>query len=293
MVKIINFGSLNIDYVYQVPHFVRPGETLPSAGFQKYSGGKGGNQSIALGLAGAKVSHAGKIGQDSLWLVEGLQAAGVDTSLIEVADMPTGHAIIQVTPDGENAIVLHGGANHSLTPADIARVFRATSPGDILLTQNEINRMPDILRAGRDRGMTIVFNPAPFTPDVRDYPLHLVDMFVLNEIEGAELTQKETPEDVLSEICARFPHAATVLTIGAEGVLYRDSQRDLHILAEKVIAVDTTAAGDTFIGYFLATFAEGREVAECLRVGCKAAGICVQRRGAADSIPHREEVYVP
>lgn len=289
--NILNFGSLNLDYVHHVPHFVRPGETLPSTGFQKFSGGKGGNQSIALGLAGAKVFHAGKIGQDGRWLIERLHMAGVDTSLIAIGDEPTGHAVIQVTPDGENAILLHGGANQSLTGADIANAFRKTASGDLLLTQNEINHMPEILHAGKTHGMTIVFNPAPFTPHVLGYPLHLVDLFLLNEIEGAELTGEANSARILDAMQARYPHAATALTLGAAGARYRDTERNLSVPAEKVVAVDTTAAGDTFIGYFLAAWAEGQSVEVCLRVGCKAAGLCVQRPGAAESIPHKMDVW--
>lgn len=288
---ILNFGSLNLDYVYQVPHFVRPGETLSSTDFQKFSGGKGGNQSLALGLAGAKVFHAGKIGPDGRWLLERLQAAGVDTSLIAIGDEPTGHAIIQVNPDGENAILLHPGANHALTGADLSRAFHTTTPGGLLLTQNEINLLPDILRTAKAHGMTIAFNPAPFTPAVLTYPLDLVDLFILNEIEGAELTGETTPARILAALRARFPQAAAVLTLGAAGARYQDATQTLSVPAEKVTAVDTTAAGDTFTGYFLAAWAEGQPVETCLRVGCKAAGLCVQRPGAAESIPRKEEVY--
>ena len=121
--KIINFGSINIDHVYGVEHFVRPGETLESESYALFSGGKGANQSIALARAGAEVIHAGKVGADGAWLKTKLQESGVDVSLVEMVDLPTGHAVIQVNSEGENAIIIHGGANRSVSKANIKKVL--------------------------------------------------------------------------------------------------------------------------------------------------------------------------
>lgn len=288
--KILNFGSLNLDHVYRVDHLVRPGETLSSQEYRQFCGGKGCNQSIAIARAGGKVFHAGKIGADGLVLKERLEKDGVDASLLLVGDVPTGHAIIQVNAQGENAIVLFGGANQAVTRADVERTFEGFQKGDWLLVQNEISAIPFIMEQAAAQGMTIVFNPAPVTPAVDRYPLDLVRYFVLNEVEGAELTLEKEPDRIISVLLKRYPSAAIVLTLGASGVWYREGSQFLKIPAIKVKAVDTTAAGDTFIGYLVAEIARKRDAESALRMACRAAALCVTRPGAADSIPTRREV---
>lgn len=288
--KILNFGSLNLDHVYRVDHLVRPGETLSSQEYRQFCGGKGCNQSIAIARAGGKVFHAGKIGADGLALKERLEKDGVDASLLLVGDVPTGHAIIQVNPQGENAIVLFGGANQAVTRADVERTFEGFQKGDWLLVQNEISAIPSILEQAAARGMTIVFNPAPVTPSVDRYPLDLVRYFILNEVEGAELTLETEPGRIISVLLKRYPSATIVLTLGAAGVWYREGDQFLKIPAIKVKPVDTTAAGDTFIGYLVAEIARKRDAESALRMACRAAALCVTRPGAADSIPTRREV---
>jgi len=288
--RILNFGSLNIDYVYTVDHFVRPGETLSSTSYEIFPGGKGANQSTALALAGADVAHAGKIGRDGEWYRKRLADAGVDVTNLQVVDSASGHAIIQVNAQGENAIILFGGANQQVTAADADRVIPSFAKGDFLLLQNEISAIPAIMQRAAKQGMRIVLNPAPMNAAVRTYPLHLVDTFVVNEIEGAELSGEKNPERVLDAMLAAYPSAATVLTLGSQGVRYGKGEERFSAPAHKVKAVDTTAAGDTFIGYYLAELAAGRDIQTALATGCKAAAICVTRKGAASSIPARAEV---
>ncbi len=288
--RILNFGSLNIDHVYSVEHFVRPGETISSLEYQQFAGGKGFNQSTALAHAGATVYHAGKIGHDGAWLKERLSEVGVDVSLLETADTQTGHAIIQVDEAGENCIVLHGGANQEVTENDARRILPNFSAGDYLLLQNEITAIPEIMTLGSERGMLVVFNPAPITKAVASYPLELVDLFVLNEVEAAELTGETAPERMLAAMRQKYPDAGIALTLGDKGVKYADSQISVSIDAEKVTPIDTTAAGDTFIGFWLAEFSKDRNTEAALKLGCKAAAICVTRMGASDSIPARAEI---
>ena len=288
--KIINFGSINIDHVYTVEHFVRPGETLPSTRYAQFPGGKGFNQSVALARAGATVSHAGRIGADGLWLRDYLSRCGADTSRIAVVDGPTGHAILQVLPNGENAIITQGGANHRITAQDAERALEGASAGDYLLLQNEISAIPEIMQLGQARGLRIVFNPAPMNAAVRAYPLAAVSLFIVNEVEGGDLTGQTTPQAIVKAMAAQYPKAAIVLTLGAEGALYREKTKTVRVPAARVRAIDTTAAGDTFIGYLLADLAAGREMEPAMRTACMAAAICVTRRGAADSIPLRAEV---
>lgn len=288
--KILNFGSLNLDHVYSVDHFVRPGETLGSLQYRQFCGGKGGNQSIALARAGAHVCHAGKIGRDGLALKERLEKDGVDTSFLEVVDAPTGHAIIQVIPTGENSIIIHGGANQAITGADAERVLAHFGKGDFLLLQNEISAIPEILECATVRGLTIVFNPAPMNAAVGRYPLERAHYLVVNEVEGAELTGEKDPTRIILILQKQNPYSSVVLTLGERGVWFADGTKLVRVPANKVKAVDTTAAGDTFIGYFLAGLSQRREMEEVLQLACRAAAICVMRPGATDSIPTLREV---
>ncbi len=287
--RLLNIGSVNIDHVYTVDHFVRPGETLASVQYDIFAGGKGFNQSIALARAGVAVRHAGMVGDDGAWLLERLQREGVDITPLAVTTSATGHAVIQVVPTGENAIVLHGGANLAITDALIAQSVSSCSPGDYLLVQNETSSVAASIRIGRQHGLRVVFNPAPMTPAVRGYPLHDVDIFILNETEAEMLTGETMPEGIRRAMSKQFPRAATVLTLGRQGALYFDSLRLLRQPAEAVAAVDTTAAGDTFIGYFLAELMRSGDPGKALALGCRASAICVTRVGASDSIPDRSE----
>lgn len=292
MRKILNFGSLNIDNVYKVAHFVRPGETLSSLEYAKFAGGKGNNQSIALARAGAKVFHAGKIGEDGLFLKKQLAAAGVDVSLLQTVDTPTGHAIIQVDKDGENCIILFGGANQKISAADAKKTLAGFGEGDFLLLQNEISSMPEIIKTAAKRKIKIVFNPAPMTEEVKKYPLEHVSLFILNEIEGTELTGAKKEQEILKKIVRMYPKSSTILTLGARGAIYSGPEGVIMAPGRRVKAVDTTAAGDTFIGYFLANFATGSNLGRSLETACAAAAICVTRKGAADSIPKKSEVRI-
>lgn len=288
--KILNFGSINIDHVYTVNHFVRPGETLKSKSYQKFSGGKGLNQSIAVSHAGGHVYHAGKIGKDGSWLKDQLHQHGVDTTFVETTKAPTGHAVIQVDPLGENSIIIHGGANQHILKSDVTRIVQKFSPGDCLLVQNEVSSVPDILRIAKHQGLVVVFNPAPITPQVITYPLDLVDIFIVNEIEAQGLTSETEPEKIRAAMCDKYPNAATALTLGSKGALFFDSQSNFLQPAESVNPIDTTAAGDTFVGFFLVEFMNTRDAKKSLKQGCRAAALCITRQGASDSIPIRHEL---
>ena len=288
--QIFNIGSINVDHVYAVDRFVRPGETLASSRYEIFAGGKGFNQSIALARAGAATRHVGRIGKDAEWLLAQLAREGVDITHVEVTETATGHAIIQVVPSGENAIVLHGGANQTVAAVDVARALSSCSPGDYLLLQNETSSVAEAIRIGKEHELRVVFNPAPITPAICDYPLELVDIFILNETEADGLTGKTTVEDVRIVMCRQFPHAVTVLTMGSQGALYFDADTQYRQPAIPVEAADTTAAGDTFIGYFLAELMQSGDPAKALSLGCRAAAICVTSAGASDSIPSRKEL---
>ena len=288
--KIVNFGSLNIDRVYQVEHLVRPGETITSLSYQEFAGGKGLNQSIALARGGAEVYHAGKIGGDGSFLVDVLASSGVDVSLVFTGKGQTGHAIIQVDASGENAIVLFAGENRTLTDDEVRTVIDQMESGDYLLLQNEINSVHEIIKRGSAKGLNIVFNPAPITTDIQTVPLDRINWLIVNETEGQAISGKSEPAQIMETIIERYPTLSLVLTLGGSGVHYADAQNRYFVPAEKVEPVDTTGAGDTFIGYFIAEIVRGSTVEESLIAANKAAALCVTRPGAADSIPHRHEL---
>ncbi len=288
--RLLNFGSLNIDYVYRVDSFVRPGETKTAKSLSVFPGGKGLNQSLALAKAGVEVWHAGKIGAEGDFLLAELEKGGVNGSRVERSAEPTGHAIIQVDDAGGNCIILYGGANRDIDPAYADRALSGFGRGDILVLQNEISSIPHILRAASERGMRIAMNPAPFRAEVQDYPLELVDLLILNEIEAEGLSGESDPGTAARALRARYPRAGVVITLGERGALYADASGVLSRPAYRVRAVDTTAAGDTFSGYFLAGMNEGKTAAESLDLASRAAAVCVTRPGAAVSVPSRAEV---
>jgi ribokinase len=188
--KVINFGSLNFDHVYEVEHFVQPGETITAKNYQRLCGGKGLNQSIALARAGAQVFHAGKVGRDGEPLIACLKSAGVDTTHVGIIESkPSGHAVIQVDRHGQNSIIIHGGANREIQIEDAERVLGQFSVGDFLVLQNEISSISEIVRRAKKQGLTIFLNPAPMDKTVLNYPLDLVDYFIINRIEGRELAR--------------------------------------------------------------------------------------------------------
>ena len=286
---ILNFGSCCIDNVYSVPHFARPGETLPCSSYEVHPGGKGLNQSIAIAASGVEVHHAGKVGNDGQWLIDLLKKRGVVTDELRVDEGPSGHANIQVTPDGENSIVLHGGSNQKITHDDVDTALRNDNY-EFLLIQNEISSLDYLIEQAAARGMKIFFNAAPMTESVKSLPFELIDLLIINEVEGEALTGESEPDSILTKILGRFPKLNVVLTLGQDGARYADSEGSLSQSAIKVNAVDTTGAGDTFTGFFVAQYALGRPMTEVLELACRAAALSVTREGAASSIPTADEV---
>ena len=284
MAKILNIGSLNLDYVYAVPHFVEAGETLLSSRRDVFAGGKGLNQTVAAARAGAEVCHGGAVGADGDMLLDLLRDAGADVSAVARVDVPTGHAVIQVTPQGENAILILGGANRAVSPETVGIALEKVGPGDILLLQNEINGLDHIIRRAAQKGLRILFNPAPMEDAVKDLPLDLLDTLIVNEGEGKALAGD------MDALKAAYPNQKILLTQGSRGASLWTGSEVLFQPAFPVEAVDTTAAGDCFLGYYAAALAENLPYAAALRLAAAASALSVQRQGAAPSIPLRGEV---
>ena len=291
--KVLNFGSLNLDYVYDVDHFVREGETISSTDMNIFCGGKGLNQSVALAKAGVKVYHAGAVGSaDGAMLLKALSDVGADISYIKRYDMSSGHAIIQKNRAGNNCILLYGGANQNIGVDFIKEVLKDFDKGDILLLQNEVSNLSFIIDEGYKRGMRIVLNPSPLNEKIFECDLEKVEYLILNEIEAADiLGASDTGEDELIEkLKKRFPGMKIVLTLGEKGSVYVDKTQKIRQEIYKTDVVDTTAAGDTFTGYFIAGIVAGIDVAGSLKQAAGAASITVSRKGASPSIPFAREV---
>lgn len=291
--KILCFGSLNIDYVYKVDHFVQKGETLSSDSLQVFSGGKGLNQSIALARSGVEVYHAGSIGEDGKFLLTQLQEAGVNTDYVNVLKtVRTGNAIIQNNKEGDNCILLYGGANQAITTEQVDAVLEHFQCGDFVVLQNEINEVSYIMEQAYNRKMKIVLNPSPMDEKIKEMPLQYVDYFLLNEIEAGQILETDGPdgESMAKALHEKFPKSAIVLTMGEKGSIYLDGNETVLQPIYKVQTVDTTAAGDTFTGFFIGGILKGLTVKGTMDLASKAAGIAVTRMGAAPSIPDIQEV---
>ncbi len=288
--KLLNFGSCNLDFVYSLDHIVAPGETEATVSSEIFPGGKGLNQSIAAARAGAEVYHAGCIGTDGGMLREIMAESGVDVSYLQTVDSKNGHAIIQVSRAGENAIFLYPGSNEMLTEALIDRVLADFVPGDFLLLQNETNLVDVLVEKGSARGLKIVLNPSPYNEKIRQIDLSKLSYLILNEVEAREIAGSDEPEVALGLLRKKYPGLAVVLTLGVKGCVYRDENETVYHPAFRVKVVDTTAAGDTFTGYFFAGLSEGRPVTEALRRASAASALAVSRMGAAPSIPYEKEV---
>ena len=288
--KILNIGSMNLDMVYQMDHIVQPGETEASFGMNVFLGGKGINQSVAAAQAGAEVYHGGMIGEDGKPFLEACVKYGVDSRYIRQVEGKSGHAIIQIDKNAQNCILLYGGANQMLTEAYVDEVLADFAAGDILLLQNEVNMLPYIVDKAYEKGMQIALNPSPFNEKLDAVDMGKISVFLLNEVEGFQITGLREPDAIIAKLLEMYPHAKIVLTLGQDGAVYADQAQKHFQPIFKVNAVDTTAAGDTFTGYFLAGLCEGLPIPDVLKMSAKASSIAVSRPGAVPSIPQRAEV---
>ncbi len=288
--KVLNIGSLNLDYVYSVDHIILPGETEATGSRNVFLGGKGINQSMALAKAGVEVYHGGLIGNAGQPFLDACAEYGVHADFIRKIDAPDGHTIIQIDKHAQNSILLFGGTNQMLTEDFVDEILSHFTADDLLLLQNEVNLLPYIVDQAYAKGMQIALNPSPFNELLDAVDMTKIGLFLLNEVEGGQITGRTDPDEIIAEMLGRFPHAKIVLTLGKDGAVYADGAEKHFQPIFPVKAVDTTAAGDTFTGYFIAAMAEGMAIPDALRMSAKASSIAVTRAGAVPSIPYREEV---
>ena len=289
--KYLVFGSLNIDRTYSVPHFVAAGETMSAGSMELFCGGKGFNQAVALARAGKQTCFAGAVGSDGQMLLDALKADGINAEYVKQTAGASGHAVIQVDPNGQNCIIILAGSNGEITQADVDRVLKDFEAGDLIVLQNEISCVDYILEQAAKKGMVVALNPSPFNERIASYNMACVNYLLVNEVEGEAIAGCSEPNAIADKLHAAYPDMNVVLTLGHRGAIFcgKDGSRcTTGIYATG--AVDTTAAGDTFTGYFLAQITDSGDAQLALQQASIASGISVSRKGASPSIPSREEV---
>lgn len=289
---IVNFGSLNIDYVYSVPHFCEGGETLTAEARKVSIGGKGLNQSIAIAHSGVEVFHVGLIGPGGEILRDCLDRNGVNTSLLQSCGTQQGHTVIQVTPSGQNCIIVFGGSNRAVSKEFIDACLTKFQVGDYMILQNEVSNLSHLIEAGRRKGLKIVLNASPIDGPLLAVDFSKVDWLVVNEIECARIAGVGVSDvtGAYETLCKRYPDVGILLTLGENGSVCHRGSQEYRQDAFRTKAVDTTGAGDTFMGFFVGCLTQGYAIPDAMRCASMASSIAVSRPGAAESIPYLSEV---
>ena len=290
--KIYNLGSLNIDYVYSVEHFVGAGETLASDNMQIFPGGMGLKQSIALSRAGSNVIHGAILGSDGEFLKQIMFDSGVDISRIKSVKHPSGHAIIQVDKSGQNSILLYGGTNREIDREYIEQFLSDANENDILVLQNEISNLSVAFEIAIKHKMQIAFNPSPFDETIHDLPLQHVKWWFCNETEGEALFDSSNPEEIAESFIQKYHDSNLILTLGEKGCIFKNADTFIRQPIYETVVIDTTAAGDTFTGYFISAVSCGKDIEYALKIASKASSVTVSRKGAAVSIPYNNEISI-
>lgn len=294
--RIINFGSLNIDYVYSLDHIVKEGETISASDLTCFFGGKGLNQSLALARANNQIYHCGYIGVDGLDIIDILKSESINTDFMVIDNNShTGSAIVQKDIVGNNCIIVHHGANYNFSQKFILEVLNNFGNGDYIVLQNEINEVSFIIEKAKEKGMIVFFNPAPFDNKVLDYPLELVDFIILNKIEALSLLSLHynlniSEVDLIKKIWEKYNNSNILLTLGDNGSIYYDGKNIIKCNSYQVDTVDTTGAGDTYIGYFVSGLISQLSIEQSMDLASAAAALSVTKLGAEPSIPKINEV---
>ena len=294
---VLVIGSLNADLVVRAPHFPQPGETISGGDLHIIPGGKGANQAVAAARQGASVAMLGRVGQDGFgdFLLDNLKNNHVEISNIERDDASTGTAIIVVDENGQNSIVLSAGANGKVSPADVDHAS-ALRPSLILL-QLEIPTLTVFHAAqyARKNNIRVILNPAPAKP-LPDELISLADFIIPNETELSLLTGLEVKDIPSAEQAAKvlLKRGAknVIVTLGEKGALFVSSKQVTHVDTYKVDVVDTTAAGDAFIGGFASALLRGFEIEEAVKYANACGALAATKFGAQPSLPTKEEVEI-
>lgn len=283
--KILNFGSLNIDIFFRVENIVKPGETISAKSIEKRPGGKGLNQSVALSKSFENVYHAGSVGDDGIFLIDYLNSENINTKYIKKSDKLTGNAIIQVDDRGENSIVLYKGANFDNDKKFIDEVLDNFDKDDILLLQNEISSMKYLIDKAYEKGMKIVLNPSPITDEIKEFDFNKIDLLLVNEIEAKNIANKNSVDESIDYFTTTYKNINLIVTVGSKGSIFVNKNEKIKQEGIKVQSVDSTGAGDTFTGFFVSYFYQGKNVRDCLKFASLASALSVTKSGASISIP--------
>lgn len=287
--KVLCFGSLNVDMVFSVNEFVKPKETIHSNTLTYFAGGKGLNQAIALKKAQANVYIAGSIGRDGQLLIDTCRKNQLDLKYIRTIDSSSGMAVVQVDDKGENCIILHEGANAENSTAFMDCVLEDFQAGDMLVIQNEINNLDYLIDAAYQKKMKIVLNPSPVHEKLINIGLNKCSYLILNEVEGQALSGETQNELIVKKLHGKFD-AQVILTVGKDGVYFNAGNEVIHVGAVSVGAIDTTGAGDTFTGFVIGEISKGKSVEDAVKLAVHAAALAVTKTGASDSIPEFSDV---
>ncbi|WP_338487510.1 ribokinase [Pseudomonas trivialis] len=301
--KVVVVGSLNMDLVTRASRLPRAGETLIGQSFSTVPGGKGANQAVASARLGAEVAMIGCVGTDAYGdqLRDALLVEGIDCQAVSTVDGSSGVALIVVDDGSQNAIVIVAGSNGELTPAAMLAVDAVLQAGEVIVCQLEVpmDTVGYTLKRGRELGKTVILNPAPASGPLPTEWYASIDYLIPNESEASALSGVTVDSLDSARLAAtqliKAGAGKVIITLGAEGALFADGERFEHLAAPKVKAVDTTAAGDTFVGGFAAALVNGTSEADAIRFGQVAAALSVTRDGAQPSIPTLNDVqgFVP
>lgn len=296
MKKTVVVGSINRDNTFLLDHLPNVGETILSRKSYSSTGGKGANQAVALAKLGMKVVMIGAVGNDDPGerAIESLNGYGVSTRHVLKKDTPTGSAFICVDKNAQNTIVVNPGANGAVNSSDIEAVKTVITEADFCLMQLEIDLSVVTYTAKlcKANGVKVILNPAPAV-ELPDDLLPLIDFLIPNETELKLLTSNSMKGHSIAEKASELIKRgvkALIVTMGEQGAYYFDDHQEFLVPANKTTAVDTTAAGDSFIGAFLSALSRGEEVRDAMKFASLVAGVTVSRPGAAESIPTLQEV---
>lgn len=290
MAKILNFGSLNIDKIYGLDHIVKEGETISASSYDEGMGGKGLNQSIALKRNCADPIHAGFVGEDDGDILLDYMAENEIDFLVKKVSGKSGHAIIQVDKNAKNSIIVEAGANKNIDKSYIDQVLAEFDEGDYLLLQNEISNLQYIVDMASKKKMKIFLNPSPVDETIKTIDFNKIDSLILNETEAYELSGCENSDEIIDYFRKNYKDLNLLLTLGKDGGIYSSKDTEIKFSSFKTHAIDTTGAGDTFLGYFLASISKGADLEKSLNIASLAAGLACSKSGAANSIPSLKEV---
>ena len=265
---------------------------MASGNMQIFPGGKGLNQSIALSRAGSKVIHGAILGSDGEFLKQIMSESGVDTSHIKSVKNPSGHAIIQVDKSGQNSILLYGGTNREIDREYIEQFLSCANENDILVLQNEISNLSVAFEIAIEHKMQIAFNPSPFDETIHNLPLQYVKWWFCNETEGEALFGSSNPDKMAESFIQKYPDSNLILTLGEKGCIFKNADTFIRQPIYETEVIDTTAAGDTFTGYFISAISQGESIDCALKLASKASSVTVSRKGAAVSIPYNNEISI-